>query len=363
MEGKDQAQPEDAATSGATSEILKELYAELEQRVRVRTAELTAVNEALRHEMADRLKVEEAVRAGQELFRTFFELGLVGFAVTSPKRGWLVVNDRLCEMLGYSREELAGMTWDQLTHPEGLSAELEAFEKARCGTLEGGHLEQRYIRKDGRILHAIVSHKCVRKSDGSLHYVLSVVEDITEQVAAREKIEQLAAASAVELNKLQAIISAMGEGLIIADPQGNLVMANPAALALLGYESFEELPRQLAAHCELQEVFDVDGRLLPLEQWPLSRALGAKHFPSASSAFAGTTPPDAGPEATAGRPCSTQAATWRWVSLRSATSAIANSRKTRWRESATICSKSSKPCQMGFTSSTMSTTFSTSIPR
>jgi len=191
--------------------LQEESHAELERHVRQRTAELTAANEALRQAMAERLKAEDAARTSQELFRTFFELGTVGFAITSPKRGWLVVNDRLCEMLGYTRQELAATTWDQLTHPEDVEAELKAFEHVRTGALEGARVEKRCIRKDGGILHAIVSHKCVRKADGSLHYVLSVVEDISDRREAEERLERLQAELA-HVDRLK-IMGEMGTGL------------------------------------------------------------------------------------------------------------------------------------------------------
>lgn len=191
--------------------LQEESQAELERRVRERTAELTAANEALRLAMAERLKAEEAARKSQDLFRTFFELGLVGFAVTSPRRGWLVVNDRLCEMLGYTRQELAATTWDRLTHPEEVDAEIAYFEQVKTGTLSMARHEKRYVRKDGSILHVLVSHQCVYKADGSLHYVLSVVEDISERKEAEERLRRLQVELA-HLDRLK-IMGEMATGL------------------------------------------------------------------------------------------------------------------------------------------------------
>ena len=54
----------------------------------------------------------------EERFRSYFEMGVVGIAVTSPEKGLFQYNDKLCEILGYSREELARKNWAELTHPE-----------------------------------------------------------------------------------------------------------------------------------------------------------------------------------------------------------------------------------------------------
>ena len=58
---------------------------------------------------------QAALARSEELFRKYFELGLVGMALTSPEKGWVHVNDRFCEMLGYTREELLQTTWTALT--------------------------------------------------------------------------------------------------------------------------------------------------------------------------------------------------------------------------------------------------------
>jgi len=57
-------------------------------------------------------------------------------AITSPEKGWLQVNDRLCRMLGYSREELSRLSWAELTHPDDLQADLARFERLLSGAID-----------------------------------------------------------------------------------------------------------------------------------------------------------------------------------------------------------------------------------
>src|SRR5918999_540177 len=62
----------------------------------------------------ERTQAEQALHASEERFRRYFELGLIGMAITSPTKGVLEVNDRLCDMLGYSRSELLRMSWEEI---------------------------------------------------------------------------------------------------------------------------------------------------------------------------------------------------------------------------------------------------------
>ena len=77
-------------------------------------------------DITKRKQAEEALRQSERRFRNYFEQGLIGMAVTSVDKRWLEVNDRLCEILGYSREELHQKNWAELTHPDDLEPELSS---------------------------------------------------------------------------------------------------------------------------------------------------------------------------------------------------------------------------------------------
>jgi PAS domain-containing protein len=112
---------------------IKRLNEELEQRIVERTREFAAINEALRREIIERERAEEVVRGSEKRFRNYFELGLVGLAITSPTKGWIEVNDRLCEILGYERRELLQMTWAEVSHPDDLAADVANFNRVLAG--------------------------------------------------------------------------------------------------------------------------------------------------------------------------------------------------------------------------------------
>lgn len=132
----------------------------------------------------ERKQSEEALRASEERMRLFFERQLVGMAITSPDKGWLQVNDKVCEMLGYTREELAGLTWAELTYQDDLPADIAQFERVLKGEIDSYAIEKRYVRKDGGIVFAALSVGCVRRADRSVD-LLSLVNDIS----ARKRME------------------------------------------------------------------------------------------------------------------------------------------------------------------------------
>ncbi|MBE0480585.1 MAG: PAS domain S-box protein [Dehalococcoidia bacterium] len=130
-------------------------------------------------ETTERKKMEEALRRSEELYRKYFELGLVGMAIESPTGQWIEVNDRLCEIYGYPCDELMKKHWKDFTHPEDLDSDLEYFQQLQRGEIDRYSIEKRYIRKDGEIINCIISIGCRRHPSRELAHVYALVVDIT----------------------------------------------------------------------------------------------------------------------------------------------------------------------------------------
>ena len=108
--------------------------------------------------------------------------------------------------------------------------------------------------------------------------VLLAVTDVTPQVLARDHLEGLAANAEYGLSQLEAIVNSMSEGLMVGDPDGNIVSMNPSALRLHGYGSVEQVRRNLRDLADTFEASNPDGRPIAIEDWPLARALRGEQF-------------------------------------------------------------------------------------
>ena len=157
-------------------------------------------------ELIERQRAEEALGASEERFRRYFELGLIGMAMTSPAKGILEVNDEVCGMLGYERSELLKKTWAEMTHQDDLASDVAQFNRVMAGEIDGYTLDKRWIRKDGRVIDTIMSAKCLRRADGSVDYFVGLVQDITE----RKRSEEALRAAQAQLAHM-ARVTTMGE--------------------------------------------------------------------------------------------------------------------------------------------------------
>ncbi len=134
-------------------------------------------------DVTERRRAEMALRESEALNRSIFEQAAVGIAQVGLEGRWLQVNDKVCEILGYSREELMQLTFQDVTYPEDLTASLDFVQRVLSGEIKTYTTEKRYVRKDGSLIWANLTVALVRNE--SPRYFISVVEDIT----ARKQVE------------------------------------------------------------------------------------------------------------------------------------------------------------------------------
>src|SRR2546430_1945205 len=112
-------------------------------------------------------------------------------ARVAPDGGWVQVNRALCDLVGYSRDELlGGATFQDITHPDDLAADLGYVRQMLDGEIDTYQMEKRYLHKRGHIVWVLLSVSLVRSSDGSPLYFISQIQDITARRQAHEALER-----------------------------------------------------------------------------------------------------------------------------------------------------------------------------
>src|SRR5262249_61459694 len=132
----------------------------------------------------------DALRDSGARFRATFENAAVGIARVAADGCWLEVNQRLCDIVGYSREELMTKTFGDISHPDDLESDWNQARRLLAGEIENYSMEKRYYRKDGSIVWVNLTVSATRKGDGSPDYFISVVEDISARKQAEEKLRE-----------------------------------------------------------------------------------------------------------------------------------------------------------------------------
>ncbi len=360
-------------------------------------------------DITDQRRNEMALRESEERFRATFEQAAVGMAHVAMDGTFLRVNQRLCDIVGYSLDEITHLAFQDITYPPDLEADLALARQLQGGEISTYSLEKRYVRKDGSLVWINLTGSLVRRPSGEPDYFIAVIEDIdrrkraeedrgrlvddmarqgaflntlidcsplgiavvqgadhhfvlanpayraipggddtsmvgrpidevfpevaakggfaqldevyrtgktvrfreyeaavgkgreetywnvdqvplrgpagrvesilmlahevTEEVLSRRRIEDLAAKDAANLAQLEAAVNSLAEGIVIFDLAGNVLSMNPAALRIHGFQYLEEALRRLSDFPDTFVVKQLDGRPVPVDEWPLGRVL------------------------------------------------------------------------------------------
>ena len=144
----------------------------------------------LAEDITERKQAQEALRESEQRFRGTFENAAVGIAHVDADGRFLLVNDRLCDIVGYTREELLAKGFQDITHPEDLETSLEKFHSLVRGKLPSFSLEKRYLRKDGSVVWGNVSLSIQNRSSGEPAYGIAILQDITELKQVEDKLRR-----------------------------------------------------------------------------------------------------------------------------------------------------------------------------
>ncbi|UFS71127.1 PAS domain S-box protein [Geomonas sp. RF6] len=145
---------------------------------------------AIARDITEKKEKERALRHSEERFRAIFSLAALGIAEVALDGRWLHANQKLCDILGYSCEELATLRIQEVSHPEDVAAHRPLLDTLLAGTIESFSTEKRCYHRDGTLLWVHLNVSLVRDGSGEPAHFIAVVEDITSARALQEELRQ-----------------------------------------------------------------------------------------------------------------------------------------------------------------------------
>lgn len=182
--------------------------------------------------ITERKRSEEEIQTSEKKFRTIFENSVVGKSITKLD-GSMQVNNALCTMLGYSKEEFLTLKWQEITHPEDIQKTQDEINQLVSGEKEATRFEKRFIHKNGNIVWAELSSSVHRDSKGIPLYLMTVLIDLTERKKAEKDLE-------LAHNELRSLHDNLEDAIFAIDTvQDIMLVASAAHEKVFGYPASE----------------------------------------------------------------------------------------------------------------------------
>ena len=196
-----------------------------------------------RSELHGRQLAEIELRKSEERFRVLFESGPIGIVAADEGMRITLANRAFCAMLGYSEDELRGMHFQNVTHPEHAAADRRAVQELLRAEAPFYRAEKRYLRKDGGVVWASTTVSVIRDAGGRFLHLLAMVEDISARKRAEKEREHV-------ISLLQATLESTADGILEINSSGKIANYNQRFVGMW------RIPEELLAACDDNQALD-----------------------------------------------------------------------------------------------------------
>jgi PAS domain S-box-containing protein len=200
-------------------------------------------------DITERKHMELRLRESEELFRKAFENSAIGMALVGLDGRWLMVNNALCRIVGYSQQELLSRAFQDITHPDDLQSDLSLVARLLAGEIDHAQEEKRYLHKDGHVVWIRLSVSVIRDEQNIPLYFVCQIDNITADKLAAEALSK----ANVDLRLFRTLLDNCSDAIEVVDPTTlRYLDVNEKACRDSGYSREELLS---------MTVFDIDSEL------------------------------------------------------------------------------------------------------
>jgi diguanylate cyclase (GGDEF)-like protein/PAS domain S-box-containing protein len=190
-------------------------------------------------DITEHKEAERALRESEARFRAVFGRAAIGMALVDAEGRLMESNPALQEMLGYTDEELRGLHFADVTHPEDVAPDAERFGELVAGNIDRFQLEKRFVRRDGSLMWGWLTSSSVPGTGGGPWFMVGMVEDITERKGAERALKE-------SEERYRAVVERSVEAIYLFDPETKQVLETNAAFEdLVGYSADELLDMKI----------------------------------------------------------------------------------------------------------------------
>ncbi len=209
--------------------------------------------------VVENARLLQLTREKQAVFQATFEQAAVGMAHVGLDGRWLMVNRRLCDIVGYTKEELLALKFQDITYPEDLDADLKQYAGLKRGDFSSYSIEQRYFHKSGSTIWINLTVGLVRDSSGAPKYAVSVVEDITARKNDEQALRDSRELAGLRQAEIETLYESAPIGLAFFDADLRYIRVNQRLAEINGLAVADHLGRPL-----VEVLPDLAPKLVPI---------------------------------------------------------------------------------------------------